>query len=194
MNAQDFADARIETQQLGEGMYVFFGVGEGVVAGNILASIGSDGVLIVDTQFPEMVPKYRAKIAEFGGGAIDFAINTHWHFDHANGNQVLGPAGVKIAAQDVSRSMLMHDNVINLVDSQVQQPTFPEEARPAITYGSAMSFHFNDQLIDLRHYGPAHTMGDSAVYFRERGIVHLGDVFNTSGYPFIDADNGGRRS
>jgi glyoxylase-like metal-dependent hydrolase (beta-lactamase superfamily II) len=189
--AQDFADARIETQQLGEGMYVFFGVGEGVIAGNILVSIGSDGVLIVDTQFPEMVPKYRARIAELGGGAIDFAINTHWHFDHADGNKVLGPDGVRIAAHDISRRMLMQDNVINLVSQEVQQPTFPAVAMPTITYGDTMSFHYNDQLVDLRHYGPAHTMGDSAVFFRERGIVHMGDVFNTSGYPFIDADNGG---
>jgi glyoxylase-like metal-dependent hydrolase (beta-lactamase superfamily II) len=41
------------------------------------------------------------------------------------------------------------------------------------------------------HPGPAHTTGDTAVILRERNLAHLGDVFNTSGYPFIDADNGG---
>jgi cyclase len=189
--AQNFSDARIETQMLGNGIYVLFGVGEGVIAGNIVASIGRDGVFIVDAQFPEMVPKYRDTLMELGGGAIHFAVNTHWHFDHADGNKVLGPQGVRLISHDVSRRMMMQDNQVNLVDSQVDQPRYPNEALPALTYGDTMSLFFNGERIDLMHFGPAHTMGDTAVIFRDRNVVHLGDVFNTSGYPFIDADNGG---
>ena len=189
--AQDFVDARIETQQLGEGMHVLFGVGEGVIAGNIVASIGTDGVFIVDAQFPEMVPKYRDALMELGGGAIDFAVNTHWHFDHADGNKVLGPQGVRVIAHDTSRRMLLQDNRINLAGTLIEQPRYPREALPVLTYGSTMSLHFNGERIDLMHFGPAHTMGDTAVIFRDRNVVHLGDVFVTSGYPFIDADNGG---
>lgn len=194
VTAQDFSTARIETQQLGDGMYVLFGVGEGVIAGNIVASIGRDGVFIVDDQFPEMVPKYRDTLMGLGGGAIDFAVNTHWHFDHADGNKVLGAQGVRLVAHDTSRRMLLQDNQINLVDRQIEQPRFPREALPVLTYGSTMSFHFNGERIDLMHFGPAHTLGDTAVVFRDRGVVHLGDVFNNSGYPFIDADNGGSLS
>jgi glyoxylase-like metal-dependent hydrolase (beta-lactamase superfamily II) len=189
--AQDFADARIETQQLGEGLHVLFGVGEGVIAGNMLVSLGPDGSLVVDDQFPEMVPKYTRTISELGGGQIDVVINTHWHFDHADGNKVLGPAGATIVAHDNSRRMLMQDNVINLVTQTIEQPRFEESARPSLTFGSKMSLHFNDEQIDLMHFGPAHTLGDTAVIFRDRAVVHLGDVFNASGYPFIDADNGG---
>ena len=54
-----------------------------------------------------------------------------------------------------------------------------------------MQFHFNGERIDLLHFGPAHTTGDTAVIFRGRNAVHFGDVFNKAGYPFIDADNGG---
>ena len=54
-----------------------------------------------------------------------------------------------------------------------------------------MQFHFNGEQIDLLHFGPAHTTGDAAVMFRGRNAVHMGDVFNNAGYPFIDADNGG---
>ena len=189
--SQDFADAKIQTQQLGGGLYVLFGVGEGVIAGNMLVSIGSDGVFVVDDQFPEMVPKYKQTIADLGGGAIDFVVNTHWHFDHADGNKVLGPEGVTIAAHDNSRRMLMQDNKVNLVDQVIDMTRYDTKARPALTYDKVMSFHFNGARIDLMHFGPAHTMGDSAVIFRDRDVVHLGDVFNNSGYPFIDADNGG---
>ena len=74
--AQTPTSTEITAEQVGENLYVFFGNG-----GNIVASIGEQGVLIVDDQFPEMVPKYRATIRELGGGEIDFAVNTHWHFD-----------------------------------------------------------------------------------------------------------------
>jgi glyoxylase-like metal-dependent hydrolase (beta-lactamase superfamily II) len=168
---------------------VLFGVG-----GNIIVSIGDNGVLIVDDQFPQMVPKYKATIGDLGGGAIDFAINTHWHFDHADGNQVLGSEGTWLVAQENSRQMLLKDNVINLVSTRQPQPAYPETALPVLTYDSNMRLHFNGERIDLLHFGPAHTTGDTAVIFRGHNTVHLGDVYNNAGYPFIDADNGGTLS
>lgn len=189
--AQNFDAARIQTQQIAEGFHVLFANGEGVIAGNIAVSIGEQGVLIVDDQLPELAPKYKAAIGELGGGDIDFAINTHWHFDHADGNKVLGPEGVWLVIHENSREMLLQDNRINLVNTTIDQPRYAPAALPVITYGSDMSFHFNGERIDLMHFGPAHTTGDTAVIFRGRNAVHLGDVFNTSGYPFIDADNGG---
>jgi cyclase len=176
----------ITSQQLAENFHVLFGVG-----GNILVSIGDNGVLIVDDQFPQMVPKYKAKIGELGGGVINFAINTHWHFDHADGNQVLGPEGTWLVAHANSREMMTKNNVINLVTSRRDQPAYPETALPVVTYDDRMYFHFNGERIDLVHFGPAHTTGDTAVIFRGHRTVHMGDVFNNAGYPFIDADNGG---
>jgi glyoxylase-like metal-dependent hydrolase (beta-lactamase superfamily II) len=191
-NAQSLDSARIVTEQVGDGLYVLFGVGEGVIAGNIVASIGAQGVLIVDDQFPEIAPKYKAAIREAGGAdEIAFAINTHWHFDHADGNKALGPEGTWLVSHESSRQMLMRDNVINLVSQTRQQPAFPPEALPVVTYDRSMHMHFNGERIDLMHFGPAHTTGDTAVIFRGRNVVHLGDVFNAAGYPFIDADNGG---
>src|SRR5690606_35077333 len=157
----------------------------------ILASIGEQGVLIVDNQFPEMAPKYREAIRELGGGDIDFAINTHWHFDHADGNLVLGPGGTWIVAQENSRRMMARDNVINLVNMTREQQAYPPEARPVMSFADAMMFHFNGEQIELLHFGPAHTAGDTAVIFRGHNVVHMGDVFNMAGYPFVDADNGG---
>jgi len=189
--AQDFADARIDTQPIGNDLYVLFGSGPGVIAGNILASIGDDGVLIVDDQFPGIAPKYKEAIRQQGGGDIDFVINTHWHFDHADGNRLLGPEGVSIVAHSTSRRMMMQDNRINLVSQVIPQPVFAADALPTFTYDDSMRMHFNGHTIDLLHFGPAHTEGDTAVIFTDANVVHLGDVFNMSGYPFIDADNGG---
>lgn len=189
--AQDFDNARIRAEPVGDGLYVFFGEGEGVIAGNMLVSIGDSGVLLVDDQVPGIAPKYLAEISRLGGGDVDFVINTHWHFDHADGNQVLGAEGARIVAHENSRRMMMRDNVINLVSQTIDQPAYAPDAWPVVTYSAEMGMHFNGDRIDLLHVGPAHTTGDTAVIFRDRNLVHLGDVFNTSGYPFIDADNGG---
>lgn len=184
----DFNTAEIKVQKLTDNFFVLFGIG-----GNIGVSVGENGTMIVDDQFPQMMPKIEAALAELPGSAgkkVDFAINTHWHFDHAEGNLALGPAGTWIVAQENSRAMMQGDHVINLAVVKYLQKAYPDSALPVITYNDRMQFHFNGEQIDLLHFGPAHTTGDTAVYFRGTNAVHFGDVFNR-GYPFIDADNGG---
>jgi len=182
----DFAGTQISTEKIDANLYVLFGAG-----GNIGVSLGKDGVFIVDDQFPELVPKIRAAIGELGGHKVDFAVNTHWHFDHAEGNRVLGADGTWLIAQQNSREMMQQDHIVNLVNIAYDQKAYPESAWPDITYDDTMQFHLNGQRIDLMHFGPAHTTGDTAVIFRGSNAVHLGDVFNNAGYPFIDAGNGG---
>ncbi len=181
----DFNTAEIRVEKLTDNYYVLFGVG-----GNIGVSVGANGTMIVDNQFPQMMPKIEKALAGVGSKKVDFAINTHWHFDHAEGNLALGPAGTWIVAQENSRAMMQDDHVINLAVVKYLQEAYPDDALPVITYKDAMQFHFNGEQIDLLHFGPAHTTGDTAVYFRGTNAVHFGDVFNR-GYPFIDADNGG---
>ena len=106
----DFEGTEIVTEKVTDSLYVLFGVG-----GNIAVSVGEDGVLIVDDQFPQMMDRINAAIGELGGGAVDFAINTHWHFDHADGNLALGPAGTWLVSQANSREKMLTDQVINLV-------------------------------------------------------------------------------
>mgnify|MGYP000045596174 FL=1 len=103
----------------------------------------------------------------------------------------LGPAGTWLIAHENSREMMKTDHVINLVVTAYEQEAYPESAWPDITFDDDMQFHLNGQTIELMHFGPAHTTGDTAVIFRGSNAVHLGDVFNNSGYPFIDAGNGG---
>ena len=181
------ATIEIRAERVADDLYVLFGFG-----GNIAVSFGAQGVLLVDTQFPELVPKVRAAIEQLGGHGIDFAINTHWHYDHADGNQRLGPEGVWFISQTESRRRMTVDNVIDpMTRPAFPQPAYPPAAVPIATFDTRMQFHFNGQLIDLMHFGPAHTAGDAAVFFRDRNAVHMGDLFTPRGYPFVDVDNGG---
>lgn len=183
----DLEGAEIRTQKVVDGLYVLFGVG-----GNIAVNIGNDGVLIVDDQFPQLMPKIKDAIAKMGGKEIDFAVTTHWHFDHADGNLTLGQEGTWLVAQENSRAMMQDDHTINLVFAAVEQKAYPESAWPDMTFKDQMKFHINGQQIELMHFGPAHTTGDAAIFFRDSNVVHMGDVFNNSGYPFIDSGNGGQ--
>lgn len=182
----DFESVEIRTEKVGDGLYVLFGGG-----GNIAVSVGEDGVLIVDDQFPELMPKIEAAIGEIGGDGVDFAINTHWHFDHADGNMALGPAGTNLIAQEKARADMAEGGIVNMVRMRYHQEPYSEDALPRITFDESMQMHYNGERIDLMHFGPAHTTGDAAVIFRGHNAIHMGDVFNNTGYPFVDADSGG---
>ena len=182
----NFDETEITAQKITDDFHVLFGAG-----GNIGVSVGADGVFIVDDQFPQLMPKIKKAIGDLGGDSVDFAVTTHWHFDHAEGNLTLGPEGTWLVAHENSREMMKDDHIINLVSLSYNQKAYPESAWPDITYRKSMQFHLNGQQIDLYHFGPAHTTGDTAIVFRGTNAVHLGDVYNNSGYPFIDAGNGG---
>lgn len=178
--------AEVTVESINASLHVLFGLG-----GNVLVSIGDTGTLMVDDQFPELVPKLLDAVRELGGNVINFVVNTHWHFDHADGNLNLGPGGAWLVSHEQSREMMGQTRVIDLVGIEYTQQAYPPEARPVITYDRAMRFHFNGEAVDLLHFGPAHTTGDTAVVFRGSNLVHLGDVYNNAGYPFIDVGNGG---
>ena len=182
----DMDKAEIRLEKIDDGISVLFGLG-----GNIGVSIGDDGVFIIDDQFPQLMPKIEKVITDLGGGDVDFAVTTHWHFDHAEGNLALGPEGTWLVSHENSREMMKGDNLIDLVTVSYEQKAYPKSAWPDITFTDSMQFHLNGQTIDLWHFGPAHTTGDTAVYFRDSNVIHLGDIYNNAGYPFIDAGNGG---
>ena len=71
-----------------------------------------------------------------------------------------------------------------------QQP-YPPHALPQLTYQDTMTVNLNGEEIGLYNFGSAHTTGDTAVFLKQSNILHMGDVFNMSGFPFIDAGNGG---
>ena len=182
----DFDEAEISIESISDDIHVLFGLG-----GNILVSTGADGVLLVDDQMPELKYKILRSLRKIGGKSVDYIINTHWHFDHAEGNLVFGPDGAKIVAHENSRKMMLNPKPINLSFIVYPQQPYPLNAVPQITYQDSMKLHLNGDQIELYHFGHAHTTGDTAVYLRNSNVLHMGDVFNMTGPPFIDAGNGG---
>ena len=178
-------DAVVKVETLKPGLHALFAAG-----GTAVVSIGDQGVLMVDDQFPQVLPKLKKAIHELGGGDIDFVINTHWHFDHADNNPQLGAEGAWIVAHANSRQKMIGTTTILYDGYSYDQPPYPLAGLPVFTFDDRMQVHFNGQKIELLYFGAAHTTGDAIIWFRRDNVVHVGDLYS-SGYPYIDAANGG---
>ncbi|PCJ22434.1 MAG: MBL fold metallo-hydrolase [SAR86 cluster bacterium] len=182
--AQDFDNIEITTIPVKGSIYMLQGSG-----GNIGVSIGDDGTFIIDDQFAPLTDKIVAAIAELTDKPVNFVVNSHWHYDHTDGNENFGRAGAYIVAQDNSRKRMETDQVVSLTNRD--QLAYAKEGLPKITFMDSMRFYFNDNTIDVVYTGPGHTDGDAQVYFRELNVIHTGDMFVRYGLPFIDQPNGG---
>ena len=182
--AQDFDAIKIKTIKLSESIYMLEGSG-----GNIGVCIGEDGTFIIDDQFAPLTEKITAAIGKITPKPVQFLINTHWHFDHTDGNENFGSAGAIIVSHQNSRKRMARDEVVALVGTE--QKAYSRDGLPKITFKESMSFHYNGETINIFHIGRAHTDGDAIVHFVESNVLHMGDVFVRYVFPFIDEPNGG---
>lgn len=155
--------------------------------GNIGVLAGEEGVLLVDDLFANTVEEVEKAIDEISEGAPVWLINTHWHGDHTGANAHFG-VGARIVAHRNVRRRLSGDAAIG---GRVADPVSPPVGLPAVTYDQGLSLHFAGEEIEVFHVPGAHTDGDSVVWFRGSGVVHMGDVYFQVGYPFVDLDSGG---
>jgi glyoxylase-like metal-dependent hydrolase (beta-lactamase superfamily II) len=180
----NFDSVQVRTTSLGRGVYVLFGAG-----GNIGLSVGNDAVFVVDDQFAPLTPKILAAIRTLTDKPVKFVLNTHWHFDHTGGNENLGKAGALIVAHDNVRKRMSTEQFMAAMNRR--EPPSPKGALPVVTFNDGVTFHINDDSVQATHVAPAHTDGDAIVHFIKANVVHMGDVFNNAGFPFIDLSSGG---
>ncbi|MDG2336395.1 MAG: MBL fold metallo-hydrolase [Gammaproteobacteria bacterium] len=159
--------------------------------GNIGVQVGPDGVLLVDSLFAPLANKLVAAVKQVTDEEIRFLVNTHIHIDHVGGNENLAEMGVLIFAHDNTRLRFFEQRSRFPRAGGSFVPQQPAAARPLITFNDTMSFHLNGEEVRAFLAPPAHTDGDSFVYFSESDVLHLGDVYRTTSYPIIDVYNGG---
>jgi glyoxylase-like metal-dependent hydrolase (beta-lactamase superfamily II) len=181
---QDFSKVEIKTEKVAEGLYALFGAG-----GNIGVSVGADGVFMIDDQYAPLSDKLLAAIKALSDKPLRFLVNTHWHGDHTGGNENFSKTGVVIVGHDNVRKRMSTNQFIAAFKMKVDPS--PPVALPIITFSDTATFHFNGQEIDAFHVPPAHTDGDSALYFPGLNVLHTGDLFFNGLYPFIDVDSNG---
>jgi len=157
--------------------------------GTIAVLTGPDGKVLIDAGIGVSQTQLGRALTELGAEPITHLVNTHWHFDHTDGNAWLNAAGAKIIA---------HENTLKYL-SQVQRVedwdynflALPPGGVPSEVFAGQHSLKLNGATIALRHYGPAHTDSDISVTFTEANVVHVADTFWNGIYPFIDYSTGG---
>lgn len=169
---------------LAEDVYMIAGAG-----GNLALFVSEDGAVLVDSEYALMADKVADALKERVKGPVRYVVNTHWHFDHVEGNERLHQAGAVIVAHENVRRRMSVDQTFAHLDRRV--PASPPAARPTITFTDALTLHFGGDEVHLLHVNPAHTDGDTFVFFPKANVLHVGDVFFNGIYPFIDVRAGG---
>jgi cyclase len=185
----DWSKVQIKATKVAGNIYMLEGSG-----GNIAASIGDDGIVIVDDQFAPLAEKIQASLKDLGitDKPVRFVINTHYHGDHTGGNAPFSNTGSTIIAQDNVRKRLMSGGTAGNGGSiKVEQKPAERPALPIITFEHDVTVHLNGEDIRALHFPSGHTDGDSIIFFPKNNVVHMGDDFVRYGFPFIDVASGG---
>lgn len=157
--------------------------------GNIAVLNGPDGKILVDAGIGVSRVQVKAALARLGPQPISTLINTHWHFDHADGNEWLHGEGAHIIAHKNTRTHL--SSAQRVEDWSFDFPPSPAGAIPGEVMEKSHTLNVNGDTLTLEYYGPAHTDGDISVRFAEADILHTGDTYWNGVYPFVDYSTGG---
>jgi glyoxylase-like metal-dependent hydrolase (beta-lactamase superfamily II) len=180
----DAATAKITVEKLRRGISALIGSG-----GNIAVLPGNDGKLLVDAGITGSRPKIKDSIAKLSEDPIRHLINTHWHFDHTDGNEWLHAAGATITAHTNTRKHLVTTTRVEAWNFTFRPS--PAGALPTELVETDKRLKLNGTDIAIKYYGPAHTDGDLSVYFTDADVLHTGDTWWNGHYPFIDYSTGG---
>jgi cyclase len=186
---QDFSKVEIKVTKVSGNIYMLEGAG-----GNIAASVGEDGIVIVDDQFAPLADKIQAalKNLKITDKPVRFVINTHYHGDHTGGNEPFANTGSTVIAQDNVRKRMETGGVAGNGGSlKMENKPAAKAALPVITFDHDVTVHLNGEDIRALHFPAGHTDGDAVIFFPKNNVVHMGDDFVRYGFPFIDVASGG---
>ncbi|WP_210521142.1 MBL fold metallo-hydrolase [Hymenobacter terricola] len=178
------AKSPITIQKLKTGFNVLEGSG-----GNILVFNGPEGKMMVDAGIDVSKAKIKQALASISPKHVEHLISTHWHFDHASGNNWVHETGANIISQAITKKHLSQS--VRVVDWNYTFPPAPAGALPTTLFEKDYAMNMNGETLRLQHYGPAHTDCDIFVHFENADVIHVADTFWNGYYPFIDYSTGG---
>jgi len=183
---RDFSKVEIKVTKISGNVYMLQGEG-----GNIGASVGDDGIVVVDDQYAPLAEKIQAALKGVTDKPVRFIINTHFHGDHTGGNAYFQKQAPVIAHDNVRKRLEEGGTAGNLGSISMERKPAAKEALPIITFDHDVTVHLNGEDIRALHFPSGHTDGDSIIFFPKSNVVHMGDDFVRYGFPFIDLGSGG---
>ena len=150
--------------------------------GTIAWMIDKEGLIVVDTQFPDTAPHLIEAIRKQSDRRIDLLVNTHHHGDHSGGN---------IAFKDIVNRVVAHKNSrANQERVAIANKAEDKQLYPDTTFDTTWSQKVGTETLSMHYFGPGHTNGDSFVHFENANVVHCGDLMFNRRFPFVDKTSG----
>lgn len=181
---KEAVNPKITVQTLRGNLSVLMGSG-----GNIVVLNTPHGKLLGDAGIAVSKPQIEAALAGIGSAPIKYLINTHYHWDHTDGNVWVHDAGATIVA---------HENTLKRLTSGTRViewgyffPATPKGGLPTILVKAEKTMDFEGETIVMKHYGPGHTDTDISIYFKNADVLQVGDIWWNGHYPFLDNGAGG---
>jgi len=178
------ATTPIQSTKLTDTIFLLQGVG-----GNMVAQTGPDGKLLIDSSVATASRAIVQALGKLSASPLKMLINTHWHFDHTDGNAALHDAGAFIIAQENTRLRLSTPQKMTLLN--VSFPASPTGGLPQLTFPDSDKLYFDNDEVDLVHTPNAHTDSDIFIHFVNGNVIHAGDLWFNGSYPLIDGSSGG---
>ena len=184
MKAQ-MAGVPLQILKLRDNIQMLYGPG-----GNMVVLDGPDGKILVDSSFASVAPKVKQALDGISNTPFKMLINTHWHFDHTDGNAAMHQFGATILAHENTRKRLSTPQFMKFFNMHF--PPSPAEALPQQTFTDSFKLYFDKEEISLVHISPAHTDTDIYVHYQTGNVLHMGDTWFNGMYPFFDSSTGGK--
>jgi len=158
---------------------------------NIVASVGREGVLLVDSGNAASADKVLSTIRQLSPKLpVQYVLNTQYDDNHTGGNEALAKVGRRLVGGEMV--IIGHEEVLNRMSvANGTAHARPAQAWPTDTFfAQRKEVYFNDEPVQM-FFRPGPTDGNSLVFFRKSDVVVAGDIFSTTSYPVIDVAAGG---
>ena len=181
---EDVATSDITVQALRGNVSVLIGSG-----GNIGVLSTPGGKLLVDGGIAVSRPKLVAALDGLGPGPVKYVVNTHYHWDHTDGNAWLHESGATIIAHENTQKRLKGGT--RVIDWSFTFRPVPAAGLPTIVFKDDRKMAFGDETVILQYRGTGHTDTDVTAYYVKADVLQVGDIWWNGTYPFIDYSAGG---
>jgi len=160
-------------------------------AGNVVASLGPDGALLVGTPSVASTSQIAAILTEHTRSAVRYVVIFPQDLAHSNGDAGWVRRGAFVAMQENALGRLGGHSMGppqalpgHLIELGVD--------RPRAAFSEVLTFDLNGEAIHIVHQPPAYSDADAIAHFHVASLVYLGEIFPGDGYPTIDPAQGGK--